>query len=213
MTAYLFSPQPTGISCTISGSELLSEELRSPLMILAIALDIGLLIPASFILVKRHPRLRKHLKYLVPALASVTLAIVAVSTIYAIRPGLDYGVWLNNTYINVRFYDNNTAKLDLCNTSITLTSARKALGMLSLRLNGLADPFSGIHMGYYHTTNHTSARVIIVLSSDSNKEKALVFHYQGEYVIVSLPCITDHFYKELLYARSSICQNVKQKSR
>ena len=191
---------PGNVSCIVSGSALFHKELASPLMLGVIASIIAL-VPLIHYLGKRIKRLRKYsIKLALPLTALAIVLVLSVNYI-TIRPGLGYGAWLNGTLLHVRFYEDKIISISICESNMTLTGIKEALSMLSIRTNGLSDPVTGIHMGYYRTYSGEKAYVIIVTSQ---ADKALVIHSKKGYVIIALRC-TGKLYKELLEARHGIC--------
>ena len=192
------------VTCLVSGSWLFWHELTSPLELGVLVLLIAS-IPITYFLAKRFPWLRKYSQrtmIIVVALLTVMGVItIVVVTYIGVRPSLSYGAWLSGSTLHVRFYEDKVVDVDICNSSMSLTSTKKALDMLSIRTNGVSDPTSGTHMGYYRTHDGRKAYVIILAHSSN---KAIIINTGKAYVIIALPC-TQRLYNELAAARTELC--------
>jgi len=187
-------------ACLVSGKNLFIQEATSPLQLLVIVAIMAVMIIGAY-LAKRFPSLRKYpLKLAIP-IAIVAIGIVLATTYISIRPGLSYGAWLNGTVLQVRFYQDDIVSVNICKSNISLVDTSEALSKLSIRTNGLSDPLSGIHMGYYRARGGDKAYVLVLAKKSA---KALVIGSEKGYIIVALPC-SQEMYKELTQARSTLC--------
>ena len=192
------------VVCLVNGSWLFWHELTSPLELVVVVLLIAS-IPITYFLAKKLPWLRKYSQrtmMMIVALLTVVAVILVVTVTYiSVRPSLSYGAWLNDSILHVRFYEDKVVNINICNSSMKLTSTKKALDMLSIRTNGVSDPTSGTHMGYYRTHDGKKAYVIILAHSSN---KAIIINTGKAYVIIALPC-TQGLYDKLVAARTELC--------
>ena len=192
------------IACLVNGSWLFRHELTSPLELGVLVLLVAS-IPITYFLVKKLPWLRKYSQRtmtIIVALLIITAIVLVVAVTYiSIHPSLGYGAWLNGSTLHVRFYEDKVVSVNICNTSISLTNTKTALDMLSIRTNGISDPTSGIHMGYYRTHDKKKAYVIILAHSSS---KAIIINTGKVYIVVALPCVQE-LYNELVAAKTRLC--------
>ena len=166
----------------IPGSALLREELTSPLIIGVIALVLAFS-TAGFLYYRHRPggRTKARLSLIV---GLGTLALLLAIFVLTIQPGVNYGITFENGRIKVVFYGSESIELSPCGSNVSLIETNKALEMLSVRTNGIADPLSGVYMGYYKTRD--GAEALVIVSSESSPN-ALLIETGDRLVIVGVP--------------------------
>jgi len=192
------------VACLVSGSKLFWHELTSPLELGVLVVTVAL-VPITYFLARKFPRLRRYslrTMVLVTTIITIVAVILIVTATYiSVRPSLSYGAWLNSSTLHVRFYEDKVVSLNICNSTMMLKSTKDALDMLSIRTNGISDPASGTHMGYYRTRDGGKAYVIILAHMST---KAIIINTGRAYVIIALPC-TQELYNELVAAKAELC--------
>ncbi|BES81623.1 hypothetical protein [Pyrodictium abyssi] len=117
----------------------------------------------------------------------------------------DYGVVLDGHTLRIRFYEDRTVSLDICNTSVSLVPLEKAREMVTLRVNGVDDPLGGVHAGYYRLASGQGEAMVLVAGGT---EEAMVMTGDGKTVIIGLPCI-DECFQEITRLKEEICRGTQ----
>ncbi len=194
-------------SYTVSGAQLFRMEMQSPLLLAVMA---AVLIPSAALLaaVVKGWRLpgtvgsRRAMVYVIAAAMVIGVAAIPTATYIGVRPELEYGLQVSDLKATVRFYGDNVVEFNVCEATYSLTSVDEAVSMLKVRTNGLSDPATGIHMGYYKARDGSKAYVIV---ASKLSDKALVARLSdGSYVIVALPGI-ENAYKTLTSLKQTHC--------
>jgi len=176
-------------SATISGTTLLKAELQSPLIltILLIVIASGAL---TYLYYTRRKPYDPKKKLSIIAIILTILLVISVNMII-IRPGTFYGAMLEGENLTITFYGTETITINICHANISLVPTSKALDMLKIRTNGLADPTSGIYMGYYKLEDGRKAQLII-WSKDS--DQTLIVEYDDQVAMIGLRNVTQLYY-------------------
>ncbi len=173
------------VSATISGITLLKAELQSPLILTVLLIIIAFGALAYLYYSRRNPYDPKK-KLSIIAIILTIILIIAVNIII-IRPGTIYGATLEGENLTITFYGTENITINICQANISLIPTSKALDMLKIRTNGLADPTSGIYMGYYKLEDGRKAQLII-WSKDSNQ--TLIVEYDDQVAMIGLRNVT-----------------------
>ncbi|MCE4610076.1 MAG: hypothetical protein F7C36_06860 [Desulfurococcales archaeon] len=172
-------------SATISGATLLKAELQSPLILTVLLIIIASGALAYLYYTRRKPYDPKK-KLSIIAIILTIILVIAVNMII-IRPGTIYGATLEGENLTITFYGTETITINICQANISLVPTSKALDMLKIRTNGLADPTSEIYMGYYKLEDGRKAQLII-WSKDSNQ--TLIVEYDDQVAMIGLRNVT-----------------------
>ncbi len=186
-------------SATISGATLLKAELQSPLMLGVFLIIIAIGALAYLYYSRRNPYDPK--KRLSIILIILTIILIIAINIIIIRPGTIYGATLDGENLTITFYGTETITINICQANITLIPTNKALDMLKIRTNGLADPTTGIYMGYYKLEDGRNAQLII-WTKDSNQ--TLIVEYDDQVAMIGVRNVTQ-LYNTIQDLETQVC--------
>jgi len=170
---------------TIQGESILKTLLTGPLT-LGVLLAVWLA-TIIYLALRRGNRIRRVMMALMAIIA--TILVIGVQ-VYSIRPGISYGIFINDHSIIVRFYMDDSVQYNLCSVELKVMDRGMALDMLRIRTNGVYDPTTGVAAGYYKTNSGGDAYVIITGKSVG---KVLVIESGGDTVIVGMPGVLDAY--------------------
>ncbi|MEB3787482.1 MAG: hypothetical protein GSR78_01865 [Desulfurococcales archaeon] len=184
-------------SAVVSGSKIAGALLTSPVIMGIIAIAVVLLLVRA----RRGPRLPflgdtpgagRAKRIIVGLMLSMIVLLIAAIVALTVDPRLEYGAWTSDGKLVVRFYQNDTVEVDICDIEyVGLVTVDEALNMLKYRTNGVADPGSGVYMGYYKTIDGQDAYVLILAEESGD---VLVFRLSdGSYVMIGVPDIEGLF--------------------
>ena len=166
------------------GSLLLRRELTGPitlaLTIVVLAAGVG-----GFLYYRGKPGKRGRARLSLVIAATGLAALIGVPVVL-VQPGQQYGIVVEDGRAVVTYYGAERVEVDLCSANTTLAPVDRALDMLAVRTNGLADPVTGIYMGHYRARNGTEALVIVDAKSARH---ALVLKSGGKIIIVAVPSV------------------------
>ena len=188
------------VEATVPGRELVLIELGSPLVLgviavviaLALARRAGLRLPGKLGLTPGAGKAFRLATLIAIAIALLVPVIVAFG---AVDPNYDYGVWLEDDTVTVRFYRHDTIKINVCEIeSAVLLDTGEALEGLRYRVNGLSDPATGLVLGYFKTRDGRDAAVIVM---GKHADKTLtILTRGGKVILVGIPGV-DRVHAEL----------------
>ena len=183
----------------VPGSQLFIAEVKSPIGIIveAISVFFGLVFYAYY---RSRPGSRGKAKLVLVATLSA-LAIIPLTSYAFTRPGVDYGAVLNGTSLTVTYYGTSRETFNICNVNVSLQPLDKALEILKVRTNGVADPSTGLYMGHYRTVDGRPAIVIVWKKTTS---KALVVDNGKLVAIIGVKGV-DNLYNAIIQAKENHC--------
>ncbi len=193
-------PANASISLTVKGSEIDIALMKSPLMII-VFLIIILTFIGTYYYYRNKPKGGAKIKLTGIAIIAVLIILLAIP-LAAISWDKEYGLWVNNKTIYVRYYDNDVFKANICNSNITLVKIGKAINMLSIRTNGITDPTSNIRIGHYKLNDGSKGDVIIL---GKTTDYAIIIDNGREKAIIGLNN-TKEFYNELTKLINTTCR-------
>ncbi len=182
---------------TVQGSTLLEAQLTSPLTIGVLAA--AWLVSLAYIVSKRGSA-RRRIGMLLTSLA-VTVIIVGAYA-FTIKPGVEYGIYLEDSTIRVVFYMDREVKYNLCQVEVELVDRDEALDMIKIRTNGISDPTTGLAAGYFKTRDGLNAYMII---TGKDASKAITIRGSDSITIVGMPGV-EEAYNKLREAYQSKCR-------
>ncbi|MEB3774773.1 MAG: hypothetical protein GSR86_07610 [Desulfurococcales archaeon] len=180
----------------VQGSSILKTLLTGPLSIGVLVLV--WVVAAIYTLARRGSRARRMMAV---AMAVTATIIVVGAQAYSIQPGVEYGIYLEEDKILVRFYMDDEVEYNLCNTRIEVLDRDKALEMIKIRTNGVYDPSTGVAAGYFKTHDGLDAYIII---SGKSIDKVIVLRGDNGVAIIGLPGV-EEAYNKLEKAREDLC--------
>ncbi|MEB3806500.1 MAG: hypothetical protein GSR73_03190 [Desulfurococcales archaeon] len=183
----------------VPGSQLFIAEVKSPIGIIveAISVFFGLVLYAYY---RSKPGSRGKAKLVLVATLSA-LAIIPLTSYVLTRPGVDYGAVLNGTTLTVTYYGASRETFNICSVNVSLQPIDKALEILKVRTNGVADPSTGIFMGHYRTVDGRPAIVIVWKKTTT---KALVVDNGKLVAIIGVKGVED-LYNAIVQAKENYC--------
>ncbi len=181
---------------TVQGSTLLEAQLASPLTIVVLA---GAWLVSLAYIVSKRGSARRRIGMLLTSLA-VTVIIVGAYA-FTIQPGVEYGIYLEDSTIKVVFYMDREVKYDLCQVEIGLVDRGEALDIIKVRTNGISDPTTGLAAGYFKTRDGMDAYMLI---TGKQVQKVLVIKGSNNITIVGMPGV-EEAYSKLIDAYEARC--------
>jgi len=186
-------------SLVVKGSKIIVELAKSPISII-VYLVIILTLIGTYRYYRGKPGGRAKIKLTIISLIAVIIILAAIP-LTMISWSENYGVWVEGKTIYVRYYNDDIFKADLCTSNLSLISTSKARKMLSIRTNGVSDPFTHIDIGHFKLRDGSKGDVIIL---DNNSNYVLLIAKDNEKALVSLKGI-ETFYNKLVSLRQSLC--------
>ncbi|MCE4600883.1 MAG: hypothetical protein F7C38_04880 [Desulfurococcales archaeon] len=181
----------------VSGTDLVKIELASKLILGVLALLwISVIIGVK---VRRIGRAKRILAILFAVIATLT---VMGGLIYIFRPGTQYGVWIEDDEVLVRFYADGTVAYNICDSNITLLPVDSVDKLLSIRTNGIADPSTGLYAGYFKASNGLEAYVLVHKAATDH---VLAISNGDTMALIGLKGVED-IYRELALVQDNSCR-------
>lgn len=141
------------VKATVPGRELVIMELKSPLVLGVITVVI-ILSPARIARIRFLGRVQltpgagKTLRLITLIVIIIALLVPVIVAFGTIDPNYNYGVWLEDGNLTVRFYRHESIAINVCDVeSVKLLKTSDALDQLKYGVNGLGDPTTGLVLG------------------------------------------------------------------
>lgn len=184
------------IECIISSQQIV-ERLYTGHLVTAI---VTVILVVAWLYTRRRVKSKAAVDaVMLSVLVPVILLMIAVN--YACWSG-DYGITINGTNATIRFYEDKTLTINICNATIKLLDASEARKLLRARVDALADPLGGVYAGYYKPRKG-GGRIAVLLLEDT--DKALYLEQNSKKALIGLPCI-EEYYQEIMRIKEANCQ-------
>ncbi len=184
------------IECTIPPQQIV-ERLYTGHLVTAIVVAI---LVAAWLYTRRRVKSRAAVDaIMLSVLVPVTLLMIVVN--YACWSG-DYGITINGANATIRFYEDKTLTINICNSTIKLLDASEARKLLRVRVDGLEDPLGGVYVGYYKPRKGGGRIAVLVLE---DTDKVLYLEQNGKKALIGLPCV-EEYYQEIMRIKEANCQ-------
>ncbi len=189
------------VEATVPGKELVLIELKSPLILGVIAvviiLTLARLAGIRFLeRVRFTPGAGRTLRLITLIVIVIALLVPIIVAFGTIDPKYDYGVWMEDNSLIVRFYRHESITINVCDIKrVDLLKTNDALDSLKYRVNGLSDPATGLIIGYFKT-NDGKDSAVIVMSKHADKTLVILTD-DNKVILVGVPGV-ERVYAELV---------------